>query len=68
MSFSARLAILPVIILLASLVQRISCDKVNRIVRDDQQQQPVRNDLYKIGFGIADITGPSAEINMVRLG
>lgn len=24
-------------------------------------------DLYKIGFGIGDITGPAAEINMVRV-
>ena len=25
-----------------------------------------RGDVYKIGVGIADITGPAAEINMVR--
>lgn len=25
-----------------------------------------KGDVYKIGVGIADITGPAAEINMVR--
>ena len=31
----------------------------------EQRSQPTDNARYKIGFGIGDITGPSAEINMV---
>lgn len=35
--------------------------------RQQQQQQQQENDEYLVGVGIADITGPAADINLVSL-
>lgn len=35
-----------------------------KYLRKDSQAD--NDDVYQIGFGIGDITGPAAEINMVR--
>lgn len=34
---------------------------------NDQRRQDSADDVYQVGFGIADITGPAADINLVSL-